>query len=66
MTLKYWINPNKKIQSELLNRMSRDGIEYLTFDKLCNNKGSTITSIKLKDGNIGNILLYYGIQKVNR
>lgn len=46
--------------------MSRDGIEYLTFDRLCDNKGPTITLRKLKDTNIiGNILLYNGIQKVN-
>ena len=46
--------------------MSRDGIEYLTFDGLCGNEGPTITLRKLKDANIiGNILLYNGIQKVN-
>ena len=51
-TLKNWINPNMKIKSELLYRMSRDGIEYSTFHNLCDNKGETITLIKLEDGNI--------------
>ncbi len=51
-TLKNWINPNMKIKSELLYRMSRDGIEYSTFHNLCDNKGTTITLIKLEDGNI--------------
>ncbi len=51
-TLKYWINPNMKIKSSLLYRMSRDGIEYSTFHNLCDNKGATITLIKLEDGNI--------------
>ena len=50
--LKNWINPNMKIKSELLYRMSRDGIEYSTFHNLCDNKGATITLIKLEDGNI--------------
>ena len=51
-TLKNWINPNMKIKSELLYRMSRDGIEYSQFHNLCDNKGATITLIKLEDGNI--------------
>ena len=41
-----------KIKCELLYRMSRDGIEYSTFHKLCDNKGPTIVLTKLKDGNI--------------
>ena len=41
-----------KIKSELLYRMSRDGIEYSQFHNLCDNKGATITLIKLEDGNI--------------
>ena len=51
-TLKNWIDPNIKIKSELLYRMSRDGIEYSQFHNLCDNKGATITLIKLEDGNI--------------
>ena len=50
--LKNWINPNIKIKSELLYRMSRDGIEINTFHKLCDNKGPTILLIKLTDDNI--------------
>ena len=41
-----------KIKSSLLYRMSSDGIEYSTFHNLCDNKGATITLIKLEDGNI--------------
>ena len=51
-TLKNWIEPNMKIKTELLYRMSRDGIEYSKFHNLCDNKGATITLIKLEDGNI--------------
>ena len=32
--------------------MSRDGIGYSQFHNLCDNKGATITLIKLEDGNI--------------
>ena len=32
--------------------MSRDGIVYSQFHNLCDNKGATITLIKLEDGNI--------------
>ena len=32
--------------------MSRDGIEYSTFHKLCDNKGPTIILVKLIDGDI--------------
>ena len=52
ITLKNWINGNMEIKSELLYRMSRDGIEYSTFHKLCDNKGPTIVLTKLTDGNI--------------
>ena len=52
MTLKNWINPEIKIKSELLYRMSRDGIETKTFHNLCDNKGPTIILIKLTDDNI--------------
>ena len=52
MTIKNWINPNLKIKSELLYRLSRDGKEYKTFHNLCDNKGNTLTIFKLNDGNI--------------
>ena len=51
-TLKNWIDPNIKIKAELLYRMSRDGTECSKFHNLCDNKGATITLIKLEDGNI--------------
>ena len=51
-TLKNWINPKIKINSNLLYRMSENGIEYSTFHKLCDNKGPTIVLTELKDGNI--------------
>ena len=50
--LKNWINPNAKVKAELLYRLTRDGNEYQTFHQLCDNKGSTVTLFKLKDGNI--------------
>ena len=52
ITLKNWINGNMEIKSELLYRMSRDGIKYSTFHNLCDNKGPTIVLTKLRDGNI--------------
>ena len=51
-TLKNWINPNLNIKAKLLYRASRDGEEYETFHKLCDNKGPTIVLAKLSDGNI--------------
>jgi len=41
-----WINPNKKIDAELLYRKSRDGDSYNTFHRLCDNKGKTLILIK--------------------
>ena len=53
ITLKNWINPNIKIKSQLLYRKSRDGDDFQTFHKLCDNKGgSTLILIKLDNGNI--------------
>ena len=49
--LKNWINPNIKIKANLLYRMSRDGPEILTFHKLCDNKGPTLTLFYLKNEN---------------
>ena len=51
-TLNNWINPKETIKFELLYRMSRDGIEFSKFHKLCDNKGPTITLIKLENENI--------------
>ena len=50
--MKNWINPNSKIKAELLYWASRDGEEYETFHKLCDNKGPTIVLTKLFDGDI--------------
>ena len=50
--LKNWINPNSKIEAELLYRSSRDDEEYQTFHKLCDYKGPTIVLVKLYDGSI--------------
>ena len=49
--LKNWINPSeKKIETKLLYRLSRDGDNILTFHQLCDNKGPTITLFKKSDG----------------
>ena len=50
--LKDWINPFKKIQAELLYRLSENGDKYSTFHELCDNKGSTLTLFHVNDGNI--------------
>ncbi len=50
ITLKNWINPNKQIKTELLYRLSRDGISYETFHKYCDNKGPTLTLIEADEG----------------
>ena len=50
-SLRQWIDrPTKKF--ELLYRLSRDGKEYETFHKLCDNKGNTLLIVQLNDGNI--------------
>ena len=48
--LKVWINPNKKLKSKLLYRLTRDGANFSTFHSLCDNKGPTLTLIELMDG----------------
>ena len=45
-----WINPNKKIKTELLYRSSRDGEEPEVFHMLCDYKGPLIFFIKVKNG----------------
>jgi len=54
-TLKFWINPSKNINSELLYRLSRDGKELSKFHELCDDKGPTLTIFQIDDGNIGGI-----------
>ena len=45
-----WINPIKKFKTELLYRKSRDGDDYETFHRLCDNKGTTLVLIKSVEG----------------
>ena len=47
-----WINKNTKIKTELLYRKSRDGDLIDTFHKLCDNKGNTLTLVKIDNENI--------------
>ena len=53
--IKNWINPDKKIEGELLYRLSRDGDQISTFHSLCDNKGATLTLFETKEGNKGGI-----------
>ena len=53
--IKSWINPNKKIEGELLYRLSRDGDSISKFHELCDNKGPTLTLFETTDGNKGGI-----------
>ena len=50
--LKDWINPFKKIQAELLYRLSENGESFSAFHELCDNKGPTLTLFHVNDGNI--------------
>ena len=50
--LKNWINPNKKIETQLLYRLTRDGEQISKFHELCDGKGPTLTLIKVDDDNI--------------
>ena len=55
--IKKWINPNPniRIESKLLYRLSRDGDAISKFHELCDNKGSTLTLFETTDGNKGGI-----------
>ena len=55
ISIKNWINPNVKINGELLYRMSRDGDKISKFHELCDNKGPTLTLFETTDGNKGGI-----------
>ena len=49
--LKNWIDSSKKkIETELLYRLSKDGESFATFHQLCDNKGPTITLFEKMDG----------------
>ena len=50
ISLKNWINPNKKIKAELLYRLTRDGNKISTFHEKCDNKGPTLTIFNLSEG----------------
>ena len=54
-SIKNWINPNVKINGELLYRMSRDGDKISKFHELCDNKGPSLTLFETTDGNKGGI-----------
>ena len=45
-----WINSEKKINTKLLYRKSKDGDDYETFHRLCDNKGPTLILIKSSEG----------------
>ena len=47
--------PNKKIEGELLYRLSRDGDQISTFHLLCDNKGPTLTLFETIEGTKGGI-----------
>ena len=49
--IKLWINPSKKIKTELLYRLSENGDKFSTFHELCDNKGPTLTLFHVNDGN---------------
>ena len=55
ISIKNWINPDIKIQGELLYRLSRDGDQISTFHSLCDNKGPTLTLFETKEGHKGGI-----------
>ena len=51
--LKNWIDSSeKKLETELLYRLSKDGESIATFHQLCDNKGPTITIFEKTDGTV--------------
>jgi len=53
--IKNWINPNRKIEGELLYRLSRDGDHVSIFHLLWDNKGPTLTLFETIEGTKGGI-----------
>jgi len=53
--IKGWIQPNIKIEGELLYRLSKDGDKISKFHELCDDKGPTLTLFETTDGNKGGI-----------
>ena len=52
LSLKNQINPSRKINTELLYRLSENGDKFSTFHELCDNKRPTLTVFQVNDGNI--------------
>ena len=51
--LKKWIDSSeKKLETELLYRLSKDGESIATFHQLCDNKGPTISIFEKTDGTV--------------
>ena len=51
--LKNWIDSSeKKLETELLYRLSKDGESIATFHQLCDNKGPTISIFEKTDGTV--------------
>ena len=50
--IKEFISPNKKVQSELKYRMTRDGADFDTFHRLCDNISPNLLLIKDDKNNI--------------
>ena len=51
-SLKYWIDPSKKIKAQLLYRLSENGNSFLTFHQLCDNKGPNLSLFHINNGDI--------------
>ena len=50
-SLKNWINSTKKINAELLYRLSKNGEELSKFHELCDNKSPILILFHVKEGN---------------
>ncbi len=50
-SLKNWISSTKKINAELLYRLSKNGEELSKFHELCDNKGPILSLFHVKEGN---------------
>ena len=48
--IKNWINPNKKIEAQLLYSKSRDGDQISKFHELCDNKGPLLVLYQIEGG----------------
>ena len=57
--IKNWINPDKKMDGELLYRLSRDGDYISTCHSLCDTIGPTLTLFETKEGIKGGYTHHY-------